>query len=1293
MEEQRAPSAPPLAVPPSDAEQQQHALTHWPYANWCASCVSHRARQDAQRVDGSSKRSGVATVSFDFCHTRAVPEGADPARVKSLTCLVMVCSQTGYVHCTPVKHKNQFDLMVRELLTFAQLLGHSELVYMSDNEPTMLQLLRMVVNARLSMGLATRSTTSQAYSHGNSLAENAIGRVRGLAGTFMHYISQQIGVELSTSNALWSWALRHASWVLNRFNTNQGMSAYELVTGKSYKGATCVFGEPLFGYSKTNNKGSAKWARMLFVGKVDPQDSFILYNGTNLVLVKSVRRIKTDWRGHLAFYLNFKCPSFDYQSGFGGRVVPTKGNRRDAISASFKQPQGAIEPSAFFDADGAAVIEKAKEEKREELETFQMGKWDRPEVVVEEEPMKAVGGGEDYSPSNIWGDEDEQQDAPGGPSSGRADVPVVNADDQGYVPNPSLQLDAPRTPVELLQAPTTPRSPRASPTTRVHGDEAEEEHDQKRSMDDHVDYDDPWKDEDAICLDGIPEELWSDVGPSVHPSDPPSWIDQLADKVELHRLCKMGVLMPEDQYGEEVKAKLTTRFVYDWRLKDYKGANNDEPARKRWLRRSRCVAREYAFLERREDTFAPASSTNVLNLLPMLWLQKLADQQAAAGLDTDCDWILSTLDVKDAFLMVPQPEPLKIRVGNESFIVLKNLPGQRQGARSWCQFLRSFLDQTFGVEWCPEQPCLCRGTDFCLLTHVDDIMYTGSRRFWNETFLPSFQKAFTISYSELGEIDSEVVFLKRRIKRISNGLALIPGDASLQREDASPELSSADSSFYRMAVGVCLYLSRDRPDIVFAVKELASKMSKPTVSAMQSIKKLVGYLKATQDYAVVLEQPIGGCGRWKQSSDAFWALESFSDSDWSGGKRHRRSTSAGMHLLGGSYMYGSSRTQRVVSLSSCESELHGMVSTLADGIFLRRCAEFLTKATIEHILYTDSSSARQLAQRQGVGKIKHLDAKILWIQSKVQEKSVVLSQISTVWNVSDAGTKVLGAGRLRLLLHQLGMFLQHGDERVGPEEYDDTVQRGGGREVAQLARVVAKMMTVMGLGPVGAAGMNPEVCVIDNGAASEKWWFKFGVAEADDVLGQHMDALPALRRDLDGIRTQLDDVSQRTAILIQQVIERDENMESLSDRQDGLHYGLIELGGFVRTNEISPPQRRHMYNQERGNMMARQTMGASQYLRTVRQQSQGYATHGEDTDATAPIPTSVRTGVTYAEAGEGGESSNADTDEIMEDTALNPEGDTATRRGDLTHAIDELRNQLNESLLAESCWIDCCWID
>ena len=207
------------------------------------------------------------------------------------------------------------------------------------------------------------------------------------------------------------------------------------------------FWRTLFGYSKSDNKGSARWSRMLFVGKADPQDSFILYNGSNLVLEKSVRRIQTDWRGHLAFYVNFKCPSYDYQSGFGGRVVPTKGSRA-AISASFKQPQGAIEPSAFYDADGAAVIER--EEKQEELENQQVALYDRPGIAAEEELVQVSGGGTFPNPTNDWGDDDD--DAAAQPSVSGGAHPVGQDDahlaDDGTgdgIPNPSLRLDAPTT--------------------------------------------------------------------------------------------------------------------------------------------------------------------------------------------------------------------------------------------------------------------------------------------------------------------------------------------------------------------------------------------------------------------------------------------------------------------------------------------------------------------------------------------------------------------------------------------------------------------------------------------------------------------------------------------------------------------------------------------------------------------------------------------------------------------------------------------------------------------------------
>ena len=81
---------------------------------------------------------------------------------------------------------------------------------------------------------------------------------------------------------------------------------------------------------------------------------------------------------------------------------------------------------------------------------------------------------------------------------------------------------------------------------------------------------------------------------------------------------------------------------------------------------------------------------------------------------------------------------------------------------------------------------------------------------------------------------------------------------------------------------------------------------------------------------------------------------------------------------------------------------------------------------LEHFLFTDSSSARQLAMRQGVGKVKHISGKLLWVQDAVLDKQVVLVQVPTVWNLSDIGTKPLAARRLRLLLHELGVATEEG---------------------------------------------------------------------------------------------------------------------------------------------------------------------------------------------------------------------------------------------------------------------------
>ena len=86
-------------------------------------------------------------------------------------------------------------------------------------------------------------------------------------------------------------------------------------------------------------------------------------------------------------------------------------------------------------------------------------------------------------------------------------------------------------------------------------------------------------------------------------------------------------------------------------------------------------------------------------------------------------------------------------------------------------------------------------------------------------------------------------------------------------------------------------------------------------------------------------------------------------------------------------------------------------------------------------LLLDSSSARQILARSGVGRVRHLSVKVLWLQQKVETKEVHVSAVGTADNIADLGTKRLNCNTTRYLMHVCGVF--NGSELVGKAEYDE----------------------------------------------------------------------------------------------------------------------------------------------------------------------------------------------------------------------------------------------------------------
>ena len=111
--------------------------------------------------------------------------------------MVALCSETGSLLGLPLKTKNQMNLITHELLAFTQILGHEAVQYYCDNQPTARQIARLLVSSRTAMGLKTTMRTTKLYdSAGNSLAENAVQRVRGLASSMMESLVEKIGLRL-----------------------------------------------------------------------------------------------------------------------------------------------------------------------------------------------------------------------------------------------------------------------------------------------------------------------------------------------------------------------------------------------------------------------------------------------------------------------------------------------------------------------------------------------------------------------------------------------------------------------------------------------------------------------------------------------------------------------------------------------------------------------------------------------------------------------------------------------------------------------------------------------------------------------------------------------------------------------------------------------------------------------------------------------------------------------------------------------------------------------------------------
>lgn len=198
--------------------------------------------------------------------------------------------------------------------------------------------------------------------------------------------------------------------------------------------------------------------------------------------------------------------------------------------------------------------------------------------------------------------------------------------------------------------------------------------------------------------------------------------------------------------------------------------------------------------------------------------------------------------------------------------------------------------------------------------------------------------------------------------------------------------------------------------------------------------RLIGYLKKTEEYAIQMHKTSPGSSLFSKigggdDTSQQILIESFTDSDWS-----TKSTSCGVHYLAGNPIFSSSRSQKAIALPSTESEWYAAISTTIDQLYLAHIVEFMLHKP-RLILRCDNTAVVSISQKLGTSRLRHIEGKLLWLQTKVAEEILELKSVRTHFNVADVGTK--GLGRIK---HQVMCFLlgfSENNQLVGEAEFDE----------------------------------------------------------------------------------------------------------------------------------------------------------------------------------------------------------------------------------------------------------------
>ena len=286
----------------------------------------------------------------------------------------------------------------------------------------------------------------------------------------------------------------------------------------------------------------------------------------------------------------------------------------------------------------------------------------------------------------------------------------------------------------------------------------------------------------------------------------------------------------------------------------------------------------------------------------------------------------------------------------------------------------------------------------------------------------------------------QVEKLLRDLKLEGSKAVATPGTkASFEQLAADKLLPEEKVSPYRAVAARANYLAADRPDVQFSAKEVCRWMSAPTEHGLMSLKRLGRFLEGKR--RLVYHYPWQSCSH----------VDVYSDTDWGGCPRTRKSTSGGCLMLGKHLVKSWSSTQISPSLSSGEAEFYGVVKAAGIGLGFQALLSDVD-VSLPVRVWTDSTATMGICGRQGLGKLRHIHTQCLWVQQRVRDGSVELRKVRGDSNPADVFTKHLLSGdKIQSLLRLFGCHYADGRPAAAP-----ALRQGAGTQKGELLTVLAQ---------------------------------------------------------------------------------------------------------------------------------------------------------------------------------------------------------------------------------------------